>query len=226
MAINLWNASGAKIRETLSQLEASNHGQPWGLVLVGHSLGAGTAALLNIKCHVEGLLGPNRAVKCFGFASPPVFYLDANQERDSVTAMALDKAIKTCTCFIHGEDCVPFLSISSVSRFAAQLEKIDDTTKSMWPLDRMSLASGRTDVPQDLVQEMQDVEQPVVPGASRLVIPAEKTVWTYSNDSDGGFDVIGCLSDEVANLGVFASAKMTADHMPKGYEDSLGALAK
>mmetsp|Transcript_32183 Transcript_32183/g.58204 ORF Transcript_32183/g.58204 Transcript_32183/m.58204 type:complete len:96 (-) Transcript_32183:1088-1375(-) len=95
----------------------------------------------------------------------------------------------------------------------------------MWPLDRMSLASGKTSVPQDLVHEVQNAEQPTVPGASRLVIPAEKIVWTYTNEN-GGFDAMGCHSDDVANLGVIVSAKMTADHFPKGYEDSLGALAK
>lgn len=224
MAVNLWNASGAKIQETFSQLEA-NDDLPWGLVLVGHSLGAGTAALLNIKCHVEGLLGASRAVKCFGFASPPVFDMAAEQGRDSVAAHAIDKAIKNCTCYIQGEDCIPFLSVSSVSRIAAQLEVVDDATKTMWPLDRMAIASGDHHIPQDLIDGVHSVKHPMVPGASRLTIPAEKIVWAFSNGTNG-FDAIGCVADELANLSIYVSSRMITDHLPKEYEDSLEALAK
>jgi len=225
MAINLWNASGAKIQDILSQLEATNdNGSPWGLVVTGHSLAAGTAALFNIKCHVESLLG-NVPLKCFGFACPPVFYLNEDVERDSVTAHAIDNAIKNCTSYIQGDDCVPFLSVVAVSRFATQLEAVDDTTREMWPLDRMALASGKKDVPQDLIDAVHDVQQPVVPAASRLSIPAEKVVWTYQHESQG-FDVVGCLPDELVNLSVLVSSRMITDHMPKDYEDSLDALAK
>lgn len=231
MAVNLWNAAGETIHELLAQLDNDSSNGPWGLVLVGHSLGAGTANLLNILIHTNSLVGQNCVVKCFGFASPPVFNLnsDDGESRDSVTAHAIDKAIKNSTCFIHGEDCVPFLSVVSVAKTAAQLETVDDSTKGMSPLERMAIALGKKDVPQDLQDAVKQVPQPIVPGTSRLTIPAEKVVWMYSSTSDGnshGYDGKGCLSDELANLGIFVSANMITHHMPKGYEDSLDALAK
>lgn len=228
MATNLWSSVGGAILKLLAQLDATNDNTsaPWGLVLTGHSLGAGTAALLNIKCHVENLLGnSNRPIKCFAFACPPVFYLPEEETRDSVAAHGIDKAIKNCTSFIQGEDCVPFLSVSAVAKCASQLEIVDDTSKSMNPFERMALASGKKNLPENLINDVQQAPQPPVLGASRLIIPAEKIVWTYSIFG-GGYDVIGCLADELVNLSIFMSGTMMTDHFPADYEDSLDALAK
>lgn len=225
LAVNLWDSVGSTLLDLFSQLDGNDKANnPWGLVIAGHSLGAGTAALLNIKIHAECLLGSNRPIKCFAFASPPVFCHSESND-SNMLAHLVDKAIKNCICFVHGDDAVPFMSVASVAKCLAQLSAIDDTTRNMGPLERMKLAgSTSNDVPQDLVNASELMKSPNVPGASPLTIPAERVVWTFSTEH--GYSVTGCQREELSILGIFLSCKMMSDHFPLGYEDSLDGLAK
>lgn len=223
IANNIWNVSGGIIDKLFAQLEAGNDCLQWRFVITGHSLGAGAGELLHIKCHVEGLLR-HRQVKCYGFASPPVFNLD-ERTRDPATASAIENAIENSTSYIHGDDCVPFLSQVSISRLAAQIRTVDDACKRLWRRDRAALASGRMPVPQILTHEVERADQPNVPDSTRLKIPAGKIVWIRRVQSSGEFDAIGCLPGDLANLDIFVSAEMISDDMPHEYETSLEALA-
>ena len=223
MATNIWKVSGKIIDKIFSQLEIGNDCPQWKFVITGHSLGAGVGTLLNIKCHVEGLLG-QRQVRCYGFASPPVFNID-DRIRDTATASAIGKAIKNSTGYINGDDCVPFLSEVSVSRLSTQIKTVDDACKHLWRRDRAALASGRMPIPQVLIHAVTRVDQPDVPGSTTLTIPAGKVVWMKEDHSAVGFSAFGCRSKDLVNLNVFVSAKLISDHMPSAYEESLEALA-
>lgn len=226
MAENLWRASGDKIK----QLFEKDEFKAYGFTITGHSLGAGTACLLNIKCHVENLVG-KRAVRCFGFASPPVFCLhDPNPnepQRNSSIKASIERAISNCVCYIHNNDCVPFLSVVAVDRLAGLLEAVDEKTDDMFLLTRVKVALGEKKVPQELVEgviQARDAPQRPIEGASRLTIPAKVVVWAYKN-SAGNIVGVGCHPNDLADLSIFVSVDMLADHMPEFYEDSLDALA-
>jgi hypothetical protein len=222
IADNLWKVSGDVIEKIFSELEVGND-CPWGFVITGHAIGAGVGALLNIKCHVEGLLG-QRQVRCYGFASPPVFNLE-NTSRDPGTASAIDEAIQNSTGYINGDDCVPFLSEVSVSRLSTQIKTVDDACKRLWHRDRSALASGRMPIPQVLIHAVIRADQPNVPGSTRLKIPAGKIVWTHKDQSTNRVSAFGCVPDDLANLDIFVSEDMISDLMPKEYEEALDALA-
>jgi hypothetical protein len=89
------------------------------LVITGHILGAGAAALLSLKLNYEKsdtvpkspLKGVN--VKCFDFAPPPV-YLQTQTDKTQDVKVAV--AMKNTYAFIHQNDIVPFLSVDAVRR--------------------------------------------------------------------------------------------------------------
>jgi hypothetical protein len=72
MADNIWNESGDKIINLFNENESIKE---YTFVITGHSLGAGTASLFNVKVHLERPLG-NRTIKCFAFAPPPSYCID------------------------------------------------------------------------------------------------------------------------------------------------------
>jgi surfactin synthase thioesterase subunit len=67
MATSIWTHSGDAICQLF---EKEDEVKDFSFTIVGHSLGAGVACLLQIKCYKESLLG-DRLVKCYGFAPPP-----------------------------------------------------------------------------------------------------------------------------------------------------------
>ena len=68
MAEDIWKVSGEVINSLLNEKELKDYG----LIITGHSLGAGVTSLLNIMCHVNGLVG-ERKVTCYAFAPPPTY---------------------------------------------------------------------------------------------------------------------------------------------------------
>lgn len=220
IASNIWSVSGAVVENLFMQLENANNSS-WRFVLTGHSLGAGTAALLNIKCHVEGLLG-KREVRCFAFASPPVFNL-LNPNQDFATTNAVKDALENATVFIYGDDCIPFLSQATISRLTTQIKTIDDACKRLWHRDRTAIASGRTPIPEILVQQVsRQVDSTTY---FRLEIPASKVVWMRNDQASCGFNAVGYLPSDLAKHDIYVSADTIADNMPANYEKSLECLA-
>lgn len=221
VANSIWDVSGAVIERLFAQLESENDSLSWSFVIVGHSIGAGAATLLNIKCHVESLLG-GRQVKCFGFASPPAFNRGENEDEDPATSTAIGSAMASSTCYIYGDDCVPFLSQTSVSLLAVQIETVDDACRRLWHRDRAALASGRVPIPQVLIHDVTRVDPPHTLELALFKIPAGRIVWTRK--SSGSFKAIGCLADDLANLDITVSATMIRDHLPSEYQTSLDQL--
>eukprot|EP01119_Soliformovum_irregulare_P019635 TRINITY_DN6267_c0_g1_i2.p1 TRINITY_DN6267_c0_g1~~TRINITY_DN6267_c0_g1_i2.p1 ORF type:complete len:451 (+),score=131.58 TRINITY_DN6267_c0_g1_i2:692-2044(+) len=83
-------------------LETLSRPKDYGLVIVGHSLGAGTAALISIMIHDDY----NIPLHCYAFAPPSVVSLDlAGKCKDFITSIILN------------DDMIPRLSYSSMEDF-------------------------------------------------------------------------------------------------------------
>lgn len=220
MADCLWHESGEKINALFEEEELKE----FGFLITGHSLGAGAACLLNIKCHLESLVG-KRSVKCYGFAPPPTFYLCPG-ERDEICDCAIKDAIENTVCYIHDNDCVPLLSVASIRRLAKMLDAVDNKTELMWLPQRFKIFWEYEKIPKDIFDAVASSEKEkvrAVDGECKMIIPARIVVWMV-NEFGGKFRGIGCEPAPVADLNIFVNQDMVSDHLPEMYEDALDAL--
>jgi Lipase (class 3) len=201
MANNIWLRSGEKI---ISIFESDETIQNYSFSIVGHSLGAGVACLLQIKCYKEDLFGPDRVVKCYGFAPPPTFCYD-EQHHDSSIQRAIDNTI----CYVHDNDCVPLLSVMSVRRFSVLMDTVDNHTEHLWFYNRFLMFWGWKDIPTIIIDDVTGVEKEKVStmkccdGASKLMIPAKIIVWMKKDVITGTYTATGCSPQSVADLNIF-----------------------
>jgi hypothetical protein len=219
MAENVWKESGKKILELCDN---NPEFQQYRFLITGHSLGAGTACLLNLKLHVEGQLG-NRPICCYAFAPPPVF--DPCGE-DADCRAKIDQAIQNNVAYIHDNDVVPFLSISAVRRLATLLDAVDNQTENIWFWRRWRIFHEYDAIPQELIDSVLQAEMlsnPAVEGACDMIIPARVVVWCKKNFA-ATFQAYGCDPNKVAAGNVFLNQDMLSDHLPEQYEDALDAL--
>jgi sn1-specific diacylglycerol lipase len=82
------------------------------LVVTGHSLGAGTAILISMAIlsgNFKQIVDPNLTkIKCVALAPPPVYRSISN----------LAKFNQHINIYINGNDCVPRLSLATLSYWA------------------------------------------------------------------------------------------------------------
>jgi hypothetical protein len=229
-AEKIWDSANQTI---LSLLRANNGFE---LIICGHSLGGGAANLLNVLLHEnKGLRISGRSCRCFSFASPPVFCpLDAAKD-----------AVKASTNYIHGNDCVPFLSIDSIRHIFAAINAIENCRLSA--LTRSRILWGSPDVIDILtllrVERALTEALPLRKGAPVLLIPAYVNVWmreleqeelliTVEKELDSDvleelvpvvkpFDCVYADSTKLAHLGIQLATCMLEDHFPNGYELAL-----
>ena len=226
MAEDVWEVAGPKINALFDEEELKDYG----FTICGHSLGAGVACLLNIQCHVEKLVGEKRRVQCYAFAPPPTFYpcrADATGDGNPDPPSLVREAIDNCTAYIHDNDAVPFLSISSVRRLASLLDAVDNVSEHMWFYDRWKIFYEFQPVPQtifDSVAEAVKCENEEVDGECRMIIPAKSVLWMKQSVLSKKFEVYTCNASLVAENTVFMSQDMFSDHLPEMYEDALDAL--
>jgi Lipase (class 3) len=225
MADSIWARSGDDIIKLFETEEAL---KDYSLTIVGHSLGAGVSCLLQIKCHKERLLG-DRLVKCYGFAPPPTLCwneaLDGQSAEDAAIQLAIDRTV----CYIHDNDCVPFLSVMAVRRLATLMDTVDNRTEHIWAYRRFKIFWEWEPIPSDIVADVKAVEADKTcvrccDGASKLVIPAKMVVWMKRNFA-GTYEVFGCNPRAVADLNIYCCQDMLADHLVEPYEDALDELA-
>lgn len=76
-----------------------------------------------------------------------------------------------------------------------------------------------------LIHAVTRIDQPDVPGSTRLKIPAGRIVWTHKDQCTGGLSAFGCLPDDLAKLDTLVWENMVTDLMQNAYEKSLDALA-
>jgi len=207
-AEKIWEATGPTVVKLLEQ------DPQYELVICGHSLGAGTAALLNIMCHQNNRkLVLHRPIHCFTYAACPVFEpLEAARD-----------AVKATTNYIHGSDVVPFLSLDSVRHTLASLATIAESTKKLDFVTRMRVVMGYKDPSPDLVNEVSIARKGVMEpkqGAPPLFIPAANNVWLREMGKDE-FNVQNVDSKRMAAFGIHIHPSMMLDHFPRRYEHSL-----
>lgn len=224
MAENIWKHSGDKI---LKLCEDDDEIHDFSFVIVGHSLGAGAACLLNVKCHAEQLLG-DRTVKCYGFAPPPTLCID-DLQKDSKVAAVVREAVDNCLCYVHDNDCIPLLSVVCIRRLATLLDTVDNRTEHLWAFKRWKLFWEFDKIPQEIFDDVKAVEErkreiESGKGASKLIIPTKLVVWMKKNFA-GTFDAFGCDPNDIADLNIFCNQDMVSDHLCEPYEDAFDILA-
>jgi len=121
------------------------------LVITGHSLGAGTAALLALKMTHEKLLAgmdpalDSVTVKCFAFAPPAVYLADPEHE----TVMA--ESMKNIYSFMHETDVVPFASMHALRCCVDLIDNVDAKTGL---IEGPLMAMGLKPIPESLKEEV------------------------------------------------------------------------
>lgn len=217
MANNIWEASGNKITE----LFRTNGLEDYSFTVVGHSLGAGTACLLNIKIFEEKLL-VGRKVRCFAFAPPPTFSSMGN-----ATPPRVQDALNSTIAYIHDADCVPFLSVRSVQRLVGLFKAVDERTKDIWALRRFMIFWEWEDIPEAVIEDVKvaDRDSGTEKQTEALEIAAAFVVWMKKSFSSK-FEAYGCDPRELAGINLQVSQDMLTDHLVEPYEDCLDELAE
>lgn len=144
----------------------------YGIVVTGHSLGAGVAMLLTKLVLMTGFTD----VKCYAFAPPPVF--GPMHKVDSDWSDALE-------CFVNADDLVSTLCLASARRMALEVERIDKKLE-------LSVAQKRDLVNQNRGAEVEDLlnrsrvsaPDPREEEVEQLYIPTHRGVHWLVGESD------------------------------------------
>ena len=194
----------------------------WILALLEiNSLGAGAACLLTILLESKGLLPKSQSMRCFAYASPPVF----------TPLEFVPKTRSKITNFVHQNDVVPFLSVDSVRHLFKDLSAVDEFShKDMTRSERYRVILGVKDVPADLVGAVVESEGKAIEpkeGAPVLYIPSSENVWLTCEDEneEGEYtcDVVG--SRKLQQRGIKVHPEMFLDHFPSRYEHAFDHLS-
>jgi hypothetical protein len=209
MAERVWEAAGLTVLKMLRQHKT------YGFVITGHSLGAGTASLLNILCHRRGgQLVDGRPTRCFAYAPPPVF----------TPLEFVPNAVKSCTSYIHEADVVPFLSVDSVRHFFASIAVIEKYTERAKWLSQVQVSLGLAKLDQALLDDVVTANTKRLmakAGAPLLKIPSASVVWMREKGDSGKYDLTVCDPKRLATLGIFVDSNMVQDHLPPCYEHAF-----
>lgn len=231
-ADNIWE----KVQDTVADLLSKHSG--YDLVITGHSLGAGTAALISLKLNYEKKLNklapPLNGVKitCFAFAPPPVYLADPGHEE------IMAETFLNTHAFIHENDVVPFLSADSLRRAAYIVNEVEEKAKTK-SLTGLLMAMGVKPISSNLKNIVfEDPNLEMVPGAEKLAIPAPYAIWMqYKEYDDKGFreyDAMFCRpqgtkegEEEGTNdLQIFWDIRMVPDHMNPLYERAIASITR
>lgn len=211
MAERVWNSAGSTVLDLLRRNE------DYEFIITGHSLGAGTACILNIMCQKhQNSLVDGRKVHCFAYAAPPVF----------TPLELIPQAVQSTTNYILGKDAVPFLSVDSVRHIFSCVRVIEDHLKSLSRTARFKLTAGLEDPSEELIQAVLEASRKRLKpkqGAPVLAIPAAATVWMRELET-GDYDFQVCDPDLLSITGITIDLNMLDDHLPSRYEHALENL--
>ncbi len=99
--------------------EGEEEKKPRKLLICGHSMGGGVVTLATMILREEGNDLGLDGVECISLAPPPVF----RPREEEASSSDYEDVIHT---YILGQDCVPSLCLSSVSRLVSTLRAVDD----------------------------------------------------------------------------------------------------
>ena len=211
MAERVWEKTGPTVSSLL------NDHPGYEFVVVGHSLGAGTACLLTTMVLSQKLV--KSPIQCFAYASPPVF-----------SPLDVAPGLDVTTNFIHQQDVVPFLSVNSVRHLFSRLQTIQSFAQDkLSRRERLQVAVGWKPIPQDLIdtfleEESNKVLSPIK-GAPRLEIPAGQTIWLHEkNDQEYTWECLKPKDLIRYYSGIRIHPEMFTDHFPPRYEHALEHL--
>mmetsp|Transcript_1127 Transcript_1127/g.2868 ORF Transcript_1127/g.2868 Transcript_1127/m.2868 type:complete len:227 (-) Transcript_1127:1287-1967(-) len=220
MAERVWTVAGPKIKSVL------NENPGYELILTGHSLGAGAACLLTILLQNKKLLPTEQEIRCFAYASPPVY----------TPLEFVPRSVRSTTNFVHENDFVPFLSIQKVRKLLNSLQAVDLYARNhMSGKEITRMVLGASPPPTDLIASVLEAEGVcLVPkkGAPTLYIPAEKVVLLKENLDEMGEHSDGTYRFEVSNGRELSQREirvcpdMLLDHSPARYEHAFDHLHK
>lgn len=193
-------------------LKALNENEGYELIITGHSLGAGTALLLNILLHQDERLN-GIPFRTFAFASPPV-YSPLSQ---------VPKALRTAVNYMHDNDDVPLLSGDSIRHTISTLTAIDEDCKTMELVDKGSLILGQTKPSTKLMKHAHAAFHKKLParqGMPVLMAPAMAIVWACEkrNNTNNKFDMKICDPALLAKSEIYMDPESPLDHYPTRYE--------
>ena len=109
----------------------------YGLVMTGHSLGAGVAELVTMEIlqGEQDFLNPEvTPVSCVALAPPPVFHSHDGVSREVFEAIDI---------FINSDDCVPRMSLGSLTRLVLSLRAVD--TLNLTVAEQFNILSEKKD---------------------------------------------------------------------------------
>uniref|UniRef100_A0AAQ4RH67 Diacylglycerol lipase-alpha n=1 Tax=Gasterosteus aculeatus aculeatus TaxID=481459 RepID=A0AAQ4RH67_GASAC len=186
----------------------------YGLVIVGHSLGAGTAAILSF------LLRPQYpTLHCYSYSPPGGLFSEDAMEysKDFVTSVVL------------GKDLVPRLGLSQLEGFRRHLlEVLQKSNKPKWRI----IAGGTKCIPKsELPVEADDPQsQPAAPPSSRMCLHPPLSSWQdhpcgaqpSSRDEEPTYSAL--WGDNKAFNEVIISPAMLNEHMPHMVMEGLNKV--
>merc|ERR1719223_160132 len=230
------NALWKEVKEDIATALLDHPG--YDLVITGHSLGAGTAALVALKLNYEGILAKMNAslkdvqIRCYAFAPPPVYYQNEYSQE-------IIKAMSGTSAFIHENDCVPFASADAVRRLSKVMVDVDNYPKGILGATSPLMAAGLRPIPEEL-KEIVMTEPKIdtsVDGAEPLAIPAPFVMWMrkVSEDESNGrpiFNTMFCRAKGekekdllgTNDLNFKIDIQMVGDHMNPQYERAINSV--
>lgn len=216
MAERVWTVAGPKIKDVLKE------NQGYELILTGHSLGAGAACLLTILLQNKRLLPSEQGIRCFAYASPPVY----------APLEFVPNSVRSTTNFVNENDVVPFLSIQKIRKLLISLQAVDRFSRNhMARRERYKVVLGASPVPKDLIASVMEAEGTrLAPkkGAPTLYIPAEKIVLLKENtDAAHGrasYHYELTNPHEMSRREIRVYPDMMVDHFPSRYEHAFDHL--
>lgn len=223
MAEEVWKVAGPSIVQTL---EAH---PDYELVIVGHSLGAGTACLLTMLLQDDysdensdnstGLcLPPGTSIRCVAFAAPPVLAPTTSNDHHN-------KYSQKIVNVIHEHDVVPFLSVYSVRYLIASLEAVRRVAKDVPWRQRLAMLVG-SEPPCPSLMKCLPEESSITakPGAPRLQVPAHQTLYLKQDPhhKDKSYQLLISPSPTTnSSWKIQVHPNMFIDHFPPRYEYAL-----
>lgn len=220
MANNIWEKSAGHLLHEVPP--------DYKLVIVGHSLGGAIANLLTIKIVSGNLLPHHRKIECHAFGAPPTFV--GNME---VVAKVRPHIIN----YVHRDDAVPFLQLSTVRRLNTAIAAIDqERSKLSWsqwfftltgcqnsfPSYRANCESAHYRISARLQEELSS--KAPTDFRQELIWPSQKIVWLVDNGQNT-YQAVDCNAEKLTSLrGLLMSASMMTDHDLGAYEDAIRAV--
>lgn len=181
------------------------------IVITGHSLGAGVAALMTIMVLHEKLVDiTNRSVRCFTYACPPIYY-----------GHLPDNIKNNITAYINGSDCIARMSIHNLLHLNACLVAVDRERKLMSYWQTFQLVVGWSRLPSHLIDAVSAMTLGSIEGVPPLTVPAGNKFWMRRVGSDYR------ISERIQNEGHFillTGLDMFSNHLKADYEVVLRKL--